>query len=74
LVQALRTPSAVAKTVEVFSTDVLPVSDWGTTFAAASPDEPGSLDGAQDRPDGPLDREPARLLADLRRFRAITAT
>jgi uncharacterized protein YbjT (DUF2867 family) len=67
LVQALRTPSALGKTVEVFSTDGAPVTDWGSAFAAATPDQPGALDGAEDRPGVPPDREPAGVQADLRR-------
>jgi uncharacterized protein YbjT (DUF2867 family) len=74
LVQALRTPNAVSKTVEVFSTDGAPVSDWAAAFAAATPDQPGALDGAQDRLGAPLDHQPARFQTDLRRLGTVNST
>jgi uncharacterized protein YbjT (DUF2867 family) len=68
LVQAIRTKSALARTVEVFSSDGAPISDWATAFATAEPDVPDALDGARDRPGPPLEREPERLQADVRRW------
>jgi uncharacterized protein YbjT (DUF2867 family) len=68
LVQALRTPTATGRTVEVFSTDGPAVTDWDAAFAATDADQPGSLDGAHDRAGLPLDREPERVRTDLRRF------
>lgn len=68
LVQALRTPSAVSRTVEVFSTDGAPVDGWDAAFAAATPDQAGAWDGAQDRPGASLEREPARVRADFGRY------
>ncbi len=68
LVHALRTQSALARTVEVFSTRGAPVSDWEAAFTATSPDAPGALDGILDRQGAPLEREPARVQADLRHF------
>jgi len=73
LVQALRTPNAVSKTVEVFSTDGAPVSDWDAAFAAATPDHPGALDGAQDSPGAPFDHEPARFQTDRRRLGTVNS-
>lgn len=68
IVQALRTADATGRTVEVFSTDGPAVTDWNAAFASTDADQPGSLDGAQDRPGLPLDREPERVRNDLRRF------
>jgi uncharacterized protein YbjT (DUF2867 family) len=68
LVQALRTPTAVGRTVEVFSTDGAAISDWSGAFAATTPDQPGQLDAAEDQPGLPLDREPTRFQADVRRL------
>jgi uncharacterized protein YbjT (DUF2867 family) len=74
LVQALRTPSAVGRTVEVFSTEGSPVSDWPGAFAAATADRPGSLDGAEDQAGVPLDGEPERFRRDLERLSAPDRT
>jgi NAD-dependent epimerase/dehydratase len=68
LVEAVLTPSASGRTVEVFSGPGSPVSDWDALFAATQADAPGSLDGALDPPNLPLDGEPARVVADLERF------
>jgi hypothetical protein len=70
LVRALRTPSAVGRTVEVFSTEGAPITDWAAAFAATMPDRPGSLDGAEDRSGTPLGREPTRFREDLERLAA----
>jgi uncharacterized protein YbjT (DUF2867 family) len=70
LVQALRTPSALGRTVEVFSAAGAAISDWNAAFAATTPDHPGALDAAQDRPGVPADHEPARFQADLARYGA----
>ena len=67
LVQALRSPAAVDRTVEVFSTDGAPVIDWDAAFTAADADRPGALDGAHDPTELPLETEPERVRADLRR-------
>lgn len=67
LVQALRTPTAVGRTVEVFSTDGPAVTDWAAAFAATDADQPGALDGIHDRTDLPLEAEPERVRADVRR-------
>ena len=71
LAHAIRTPSAVGRTVEVFSTDGPPVSDWDAAFAATTPDQAGALDGAEDRPGAPLEREPARVRADVGRYAVL---
>jgi uncharacterized protein YbjT (DUF2867 family) len=69
LVQALRTPKAVDRTVEVFSTDGPAVSDWEATFGATKADQPDALDGVHDQSAQPLADEPERVRADLRRWR-----
>ncbi|MEU5277103.1 SDR family oxidoreductase [Streptomyces asoensis] len=55
IVQALLTPSASGRTVEVFSADGPALTDWPGAFLAAEADRPGDLDGARDRP-GPRPR------------------
>ncbi len=67
LVQALRTPEAVGRTLEVFSTDGPPVTDWDIVFGATDADHPGALNGAHDRPGPALEQEPARVRTDLQR-------
>jgi hypothetical protein len=52
----------------VFSTDGAAISDWSGAFAATTPDQAGQLDAAKDQPGLPLDREPARFQADVRRL------
>jgi uncharacterized protein YbjT (DUF2867 family) len=68
LAQALRTPAALGRTVEVFSTDGAPTTEWEALFAGTDSDTAGMLDEAQDRDGLPLDREPGRIQADLRRW------
>lgn len=70
LVQALRTPQATARTVEVFSTDGPQVTDWDAAFAATDADQPNAIDGAHDRPGLPPDQEPERVRTDLHRHRS----
>ncbi len=50
LVEALSASSAVGRTVEVFSSDGPPLTDWQAAFAALDPDvvSADSLDGAHD--------------------------
>ncbi|WP_046730733.1 NAD(P)H-binding protein [Streptomyces humi] len=67
IVQALLTPSATGRTVEVFSADGPALVDWPTAFQAAEADRPGDLDGARDRPGPRPQAEPERVRADLRR-------
>ncbi|KQW45920.1 epimerase [Nocardioides sp. Root1257] len=71
LVQALRTPVALSRTVEVFSVAGPPREDWDAAYAATYPDAPGSPDGAHDRPGLPLGNEPLTVQADLRRWATI---
>jgi uncharacterized protein YbjT (DUF2867 family) len=68
LAHAIHEPGAVGRTVEVFSTDGPSITDWDATFAVTDADQPGSLDGAHDRPGLPVDHEPDRIPTDLRRF------
>jgi uncharacterized protein YbjT (DUF2867 family) len=70
LVQALRTPSAVGRTVEAFSTEGTAINDWTGAFAAVAMDRAGWLDGIEDQPGVPLDGEPMRFQADVRRLAA----
>jgi uncharacterized protein YbjT (DUF2867 family) len=68
LAHALHTPGAIGRTVEVFSTDGPPITDWDAAFADTEGDDVTSLDGARD-PRGPVvDQEPVRIGTDLRRF------
>lgn len=69
LVQGLHTSTAVGRTVEVFSVDGSPTTDWTGAFASTDPDLPTSLDGALDAPGLTLDREPERVQAHLRDWR-----
>ena len=68
LAHAVHEPTAVGRTVEVFSTDGPPVTDWKTAFGRTDADLPGALDAAHDRTSLAFDREPDRVRADLRRF------
>jgi uncharacterized protein YbjT (DUF2867 family) len=70
LVQALRTPAAVGRTVEVFSVDGTAVGDWQAAFGALDADRPGGLDGAHDRPGPPREDEPPQVRTDLDRFQS----
>jgi len=71
LVQAVLTPEAAGRTVEIFSTDGEQISDWARAFAATDPDPfPNpALDGVLDAPTLPLDDEPAQVRAELDRIR-----
>jgi uncharacterized protein YbjT (DUF2867 family) len=69
LAHAIHRPEAEGRTVEVFSTDGPPVTDWAVAFADTDPDRAGALDGVHDRPGPPLDDEPARVRHDLHRHR-----
>ncbi|MEU9593495.1 SDR family oxidoreductase [Streptomyces sp. NPDC048193] len=74
IVQALLTPYATGRTVEVFSVDGPARTDFPSEFRAAEPDRPGDLDGARDRP-GPWPKtEPEHVRADLRRHAHIPPT
>jgi uncharacterized protein YbjT (DUF2867 family) len=70
LLQGLRTPDAVGRTLEVFSAEGAPITDWPAAFASLDPDTPQALDGARDRPHLPIAHEPVRVQADLRRWQA----
>ena len=69
LAHALHTPTALSRTVEVFSTTGPPTTEWASAFAGTDPDVTGSLDGIYDRRGLPLDREPERVRTDLHRWR-----
>lgn len=70
LVQALNTPAAVGRTLEVFSSEGQPIADWAAAFASLVGDEPMSLDGAKDRTTLPIEHEPSRVRADLNKWQA----
>jgi uncharacterized protein YbjT (DUF2867 family) len=70
LVQAIRTPCAVKRTVEVFSIEGAPITDWESAFAATQQDQAGSVDGVADQAGLPFDQEPPRVQADLSRLRS----
>lgn len=71
LAQAVLTPEAAGRTVEVFSADGDEITDWAMAFAATDPDpDPNpALDGVHDAPTLPLANEPDRVRADLHRVR-----
>jgi uncharacterized protein YbjT (DUF2867 family) len=71
LVQAVLTPVAAGRTLEVFSADGGEIADWPTALADLDPDpNPNrSLDGIHDAATLPLAGEPAQVRADLDRIR-----
>ncbi len=70
LVQAVLSPDAASRTLEVYSTNGAQLTDWNQAFAALAPDQPDALDGVRDRPGLPLDREPQLVRDDLKRWRS----
>lgn len=70
LVRAVRDDAAVGKTFELFAARGPAPAEWTPLFAALDPDLPGSLDGAHDRPNMPLNSEPAGVRTDLDRLAA----
>lgn len=71
LVQAVLSPAAAGRTLELFSADGDPVTDWNAAFAALDPDpEPNpGLDGAHDPATLPIADEPPAVRAELDRWR-----
>jgi uncharacterized protein YbjT (DUF2867 family) len=63
LVNSLLTDGAANKTFELFATAGPEPADWNAFFAPLAPDT--GLDGIRDAANMPLDREPARVTADL---------
>jgi uncharacterized protein YbjT (DUF2867 family) len=68
LVQALHTPEASGRTLEVFSANGNPTEDWGAAFGSLKADRADDLDGAHDPHNLPLDREPKRVRSDAARW------
>lgn len=68
LVQAVMIDAAVGRTFELFAARGPAPTDWTPLFAGLDADLPGSLDGAHDRPNMPLNSEPARVRVDLDRL------
>lgn len=68
LVEAVRTPVAAGRTLELFSGPGAPVDDWPEAFAALEADTPDRLDGARDPAGLPLAEEPAVVREDLRKY------
>lgn len=66
LVQAIRNPEAIGKTMEVFSSSGPRVTDWPAEFARLTPDEQGTIGE-----DGP---EPERFRRELERVKAQRRT
>jgi uncharacterized protein YbjT (DUF2867 family) len=70
LVRSLLSGAAEGRTFELFAVEGEPPSDWDGLFATAAPDLPGSLDGAADPEDVPLELEAARVRRDVEALRA----
>lgn len=66
LVRSLLTDTAAGRTFELFAVGGAPPSDWGALFATTAADHPGSLDGAADPADVPLEADDARLQRDVK--------
>ncbi|MBV0893208.1 SDR family oxidoreductase [Paracoccus sp. Z118] len=71
LVRSLRSDAARGKTFELVAEHGPEQPDYDTVFGPLEADAPGTLDGARDTPNMPLADEPAQVIADLERIRAI---
>ncbi len=67
LVEAVRTPAAAGRTLELFSGPGEPVDDWPEAFATLEADTSDRLDGVHDLAGLPLAEEPASVREDLRK-------
>lgn len=67
LVEAVRTPAAAGRTLELFSGPGAPIDDWPEAFAALEADTSDRLDGVHDLAGLPLAEEPASVREDLRK-------
>jgi uncharacterized protein YbjT (DUF2867 family) len=65
LVRSLLSDTAEGRTFELFAVEGERPSDWDGLFATTAPDLPGSLDGAADAEDVPLEAEAARVRRDV---------
>lgn len=69
LVRSLGSDAALRKTFELHSENGPEQEDFDPTFAALQPDATGSLEGALDKANMPLDIEPAQIIADIEHIR-----
>jgi uncharacterized protein YbjT (DUF2867 family) len=68
LVEAVRTPAAARRTLELFSGPGEPIDDWPEAFAALDADTADRLDGVHDPAGLPLAEEPAAVRDALRKY------
>ena len=71
LVGSLTSADARHKTLELVAENGPAQPDLDPLFAALEADPPGSLDGVHDRPNQPLDAEPASVQGDLAAIRGV---
>ncbi|CAB3868552.1 hypothetical protein LMG1861_02640 [Achromobacter piechaudii] len=71
LVSSLASASALGKTFELVAEHGPATTDFDALFKPLRADPPGSLDGAFETDDMPLDKEPADVRGDLRQYGAI---
>jgi uncharacterized protein YbjT (DUF2867 family) len=69
LVRSLSSKAALRKTFELHSERGSEQQDFDPVFAALEADAVSALDGARDRPNMPVDEEPARIVADTERVK-----
>ncbi|MFC9461268.1 NAD(P)H-binding protein [Streptomyces sp. NPDC056983] len=74
LVQSLLTHAALGKTFELIATEGSQQADWAKLFGALKSDEPGSVDGALDPADLPVEGEPPTLRTELEAIRSLGGT
>lgn len=74
LVRSLRSEAALRKTFELHSETGSEQKDYDTVFAPLQADAPGSVDGARDPANMPLEGEPKKMLDDLETVRASSAS
>lgn len=58
-------PTAHSRTIELFSDEGKPVTDWAGFYSACTPDPKDALEGVLDNDKQPLSAEDSRFLADL---------
>lgn len=73
LVRSLRSDAARGKTFELVAEQGTEQDNYDTVFGPLVADAPGALDGACDAQNIPLADEPAQVIADLEKIRAIFA-
>lgn len=70
LVTSLTSTQALRKTFELVAIHGPSPKDLNPLFEALDPDSEGGPDGVRDMPNQPLDKEPQRVLEDLRALSA----